>query len=448
MRDFGALHLKGLADPVTTFEVAWEPLQNTQDELVRVPLPSRLASSPSTGVIGRTMEGVALSDALKRVLSASVHEAVLISGEPGMGKTTLAAQLARQAYEQGALVLLGRCDQDLDLPYGPFTEALSHYVAHASDESLWAYVEVYGEHIGQLVPALGSRLGSTTLVVNTDPDIQRHRLFQSVVGLFAELTKTQPVVLVLDDLQWVDSASLQLIRHLVMTLEGGALLIIGTYRSSELPATHPLNDTLVTLRREMAVEVIRLDGLGPDEVISYVEAAAGRTIVNSELAMAHALYDETDGNPFFLGEVLRHLIETHAVSQDSSGRWFAEKQLTRTVLPESVRQVVLSRVNALGDTARTILPAAAVVGREFDLDLLAAITAPTEDELVDSLDEACAAALVLESPKSPGQYRFYPHVGPTCPGGASGSRPPRPGPPPDCHRTRGAKLTGINVGRL
>ena len=132
----GELELKGLPEPVETLEVGWEPLGDAEAASRTIPLQSRFEIWPVTGVIGRDAEAAMLEDALKRVSAAEAREIVLISGEAGIGKTTLATQVARVAYEAGAVVLLGRCDEDLGVPYGPFVETLCHYVAHASEEVL------------------------------------------------------------------------------------------------------------------------------------------------------------------------------------------------------------------------------------------------------------------------------------------------------------------------
>lgn len=270
-----------------------------------VPLPSRLLARPTVGLIGRSAEISKITDAFKRVAAGDGREIVLVSGEAGIGKTTLVAEASRIAAESGACVLLGRCDEEMGAPYRPFTEALHAWVVHGPESVLVSHVEKYGSELSSLIPALGRRFGDLPPPQSVDPDTQRYLLFGSVVGLMVRMARDRPVVLVLDDLQWADKASLQLLRHLIASAEPMPLLIVGTLRSSELSAAHPLTDTLAALWRETGVSRIDLGGLDDTGVLAFMEAAAGHALDDAGTDLAHAVYRETDGNPFFVGEVLR-----------------------------------------------------------------------------------------------------------------------------------------------
>ncbi len=215
----------------------------------------------------------------------------------------------------------------------------------------------------------------------------------------------QPVVLVLDDLQWADNASLALLRHLAAADRSLRVLLLGTYRDTELSRSHPLLDALAALRRQDGVSRIELAGLDDTEVVSFLVAAAGHALDDAAVGLAHAVYRETDGNPFFVTEVLRHLVETGAISRDNTGRWVADDSLEQMALPASVREVIGARVGRLGYDAEQALSMAAVIGRDFDLDLLARATKTSEDELIDVLDAAAAVALVREVADT-GRYCF------------------------------------------
>ena len=402
----GQLDLKGLSEPVMTIEVDWEPLGDIDTVTTVIPPPSRLESGPMIGVIGRDTEAALLTDAFKRVSAGDGRELVLVSGEAGIGKTTLASKVARMGIETGAVVLLGRCDEDLGAPYGPFVEALSHYTTHAPEDALRSHVRSFGAELAKIVPALRQRLGELPPPQSADPETERYLLYNAVVGLLAQVSQELPLVLVLDDLQWADKPSLQLLRHVVANTIPLRLLIVGTYRHSALSNADPLTEALAALRRESGVSRIELSGLDDTGVLAYMEAAAGHELDDDGVDLAHALYRETDGNPFFVGEVLRHLSETGAIYQDETGRWTAAAGLETMEMPESVRLVIGSRVARLGKTVSQVLPLAAVIGREFDLDLLARVTGRMEDELLDLLDSAAAVALVREVANSPGRYRF------------------------------------------
>ncbi len=370
------------------------------------PLPARLAAQPSMGLIGRTEELQAMAEAHKRVVAEGGRAVVLVVGEAGLGKTTVTAAAARAAFDEGSLVIFGRCEEELASPYRYFAEALEHFVAHATDEQLARHVLPVAPDLARLVPSVSRRLPGLPATKGTDMDTERYLLFAAVAGLVADVAQVQPVVLVLDDLQWADKGSLLLLRHLAGAEQISRLLILATYRDSELRHAEALRDTLGALRRQSGVQRIELRGLNDHEVVSYFEAASGQTLDQDGLDLAHAVYRETDGNPFFVGEVLRHLAESGAIRRDAEGRWVAGTGLDITVLPDSVREVVGGRVVRLGQEAERVLAIAAVIGREFDLDLLARATGASEDDVLDILDGAVGAALVSEFAEAPGRFQF------------------------------------------
>ena len=184
-----------------------------------------------------------------------------------------------------------------------------------------------------MVPSLTSRIPDLPPTKATDGDTERFLLFAAVVGLLSVVATEQPVVLVLDDLQWADKGSLLLLRHLTCSEVPMRLLVLGTYRDSELSLTHPLTDALAALHRQNVVSHIELAGLDHSGVVSFLEAAAGQSLDDDAGELAHAIYRETDGNPFFVSEVLRHLFETKAIFQDGTGRWTARASLNQSDLP-------------------------------------------------------------------------------------------------------------------
>jgi class 3 adenylate cyclase/tetratricopeptide (TPR) repeat protein len=401
----GDLTLKGLADPVATVEVLWEPLGGADTE-TPIPLPSRLAVHPAVGVVAREAETRTMVDAAKRVAGGEGREVMLISGEAGLGKTTVVAEAARAAFDGGACVLFGHCEEDLATPYQLFAEALGHYVTHAPEAQLLAHMEAYGSELVRLVPALASRIPNLPPSKASDSDAERFLLFSAVIGLLAAVSQDQTVVLVLDDLQWADKASLLLLRHLTSADQAVRVLVLGTYRDSELSRSHPLTDTLAALRRTSGVSRFELTGLDDNDVVAYMETAAGQTLDDVGIELAHAVYRETDGNPYFVSEVLRHLAETGAIYQDATGRWISDTTPGQVALPDSVREVIGARVGRLGQNAERVLSMAAVIGRDFDLDVLARATKTTEDELLDILEAAAAVALVREPADASGRYSF------------------------------------------
>jgi DNA-binding SARP family transcriptional activator/tetratricopeptide (TPR) repeat protein len=404
-RSLGELVLKGLPDPVETVEVHWVSLGGA-DSGASIPLPSRLAIRPEVGVVGRAPEAEVLADAFKRAASGAGREVVLVSGEAGLGKSTIVAEVSRSAHEAGACVLFGHCEEELATPYQLFAEAVGHYVTHAPEEQLRAHVETHGSELVRLVPALASRIPDLPPSKATDSDTERYLLFAAVVGFVSMAAKDQPVVLVLDDLQWADKGSLLLLRHLAASEAPLRLLVLGTYRDSELSNAHSLVETLAALRRLSGVSRIGLIGFDDTGVMALMEAAAGHSLDNVAVGLAHAIYRETDGNPFFVSEVLRNLSETGAIYRDATGRWVSVDSLDGIALPDSVREVVGSRVVRLGRDAQRVLSVASVIGRDFDLDLLARATNTTDDDLLDILEAASTVALVREPADAAGRYNF------------------------------------------
>jgi tetratricopeptide (TPR) repeat protein len=256
----------------------------------------------------------------------------------------------------------------------------------------------------------------------TDSDTERYLLFTAVVRLLAEVSADDPVVLIFDDLHWADSGSLQLLLHLAATELPMRVLLLATFRDGELSNAKELRDAVGRLWRYESVSRMDLEGLNDRDVLSYMEAAAGHKLDKVGVALAHAVHRETDGNPFFLSEVLRYLAETGAIYQDPAGQWMATEPVTPLALPDSVREVVGGRVARLGDRADRALSVAAVIGRSFDFDLLNRTIRFPEDELLEILDAATAAALVREVAGPPGYYTFahalirhtiYESLGPT-----------------------------------
>ena len=389
----GELELKGLPEPVPTVEVGWEPLAQSS-----VPLPSFLTDIGRI-FVGRDGDLDRLGQLWKEVAAGQLRM-TLLAGEPGVGKTRLAAELARTVHEQGATVLVGRCDEDLGVPYQPFVEALRHFVDHASP--LAERLGRYGGELARLVPELNQRVPGLPDPLRSDPEMERYRLFDAMATWLTAASADEPVLLVLDDLQWAAKPTLLLLRHIVRT-GSGRLLLLGTYRDTELTHDHPLVELVADLRRQGGVERLSLSGLDDVGVASIVEQVSGRALDEAGLALARAVYQETEGNPFFVGEVLRHLAETGAVERHEGG-WTARLPVDELGIPEGVREVVGRRLARLSENANQALRIAAVVGPEFELGLVQAAGELSEDALLGAVEEAAAARVVTEV--SATRYRF------------------------------------------
>jgi class 3 adenylate cyclase len=397
----GALELKGLPEPVETFEVRWEPADRVPGG---IPLPSRLHGVPPLAYAGRRVERERLS-ALWDAARGGMRQAVMISGEPGIGKTRLASHAALELHGEGATVLLGHCDEDLTAPYGAWVQALTHYVEHAPSTVLDPHVERHGGELGRLVPALHRRVENLAEPTASDPETERYMLFSAVVDLVERAGAHRPLVVLLDDLHWADKPTLALLRHIVSESASMRLLLLGTYRDSDLTRHHPLTDTLADLRAVAGVERMSLTGLDEAEVAEIMAAAAGHEMDVAGLALAREIAAETGGNAFFVGEMLRHLLESGALAQRADGRWELRRELGELGLPQSVREVVGRRIERLGEPARGLLRCAAVLGRDFDVDLLLRVAREDEDQVLDHLEAAVEAAVLIER-SEPGRFTF------------------------------------------
>jgi DNA-binding SARP family transcriptional activator/tetratricopeptide (TPR) repeat protein len=409
--DLGRHELRGLAREEQVFALAREgeptgaSVVGALDAAGRpaelaVPLPSTLRARGALAFVGRDGEAARLIGQLEEAI-AGRRQAALIAGEPGIGKTRLAAEIAAAAHERGAIVLFGRCDEDLGVPYQPFAEALAHFVAHlprGGDELLGT---LPGELV-HLMPQIGQHVAGLPPSFSADAETERQRLFDAAASWLSAVARRKPVVLVVDDVHWATKATLLLLRHVLRTTTDAALFIVGTYRDTELGRTHPLADALADLRREANVERMLLHGLDTAGAASFVEAAAQRTLEPAELELAEAMRMETNGNPFFMGEVMRHLVDTGAVER-ADGRWVLRVSTVEGAgLPEGVREVISRRVSRLSPVANAVLSVAAVVGPTFDRQLLEQIpdTNADADQLLDVLDEAVRAGILVDSGRS------------------------------------------------
>jgi class 3 adenylate cyclase len=402
LKGVGELELKGLPEPVAAVEVVWEPLGADK---TAVALPLRLQELPPGGFVGRAAERERLEELLDEARQGS-RRVALISGEPGIGKTRLATHAALEARSVGAVVLYGRCSEEAALPYGPWVEALTHYIEHGPENVLRAHVERHGGELERLVPSLEQRILDAPPPRETDPDSERYLLWGAIVGLLREASAEEPIVLLLDDLQWADKPTLLLLKHVVSEGQGLRALVIGTYRESDLTRGHPLTEALADLHREQGVERFALKGLDEHNIVEIMERAAGHELDEAGIGLSRELYRETDGNPFYTGELLRHLLESGSVYQQEGGRWTVRGALSELGLPQSVREVVGRRIERLGDEVRKALSLAAVIGRDFEVDLLLRVSEQTEDDLLELLEQAVAASVLVESASVAGRFSF------------------------------------------
>jgi tetratricopeptide (TPR) repeat protein len=366
---------------------------STAGEALRLALPAELAPLRGSRLVGRETE----LERLQTWWEAPGAERVMtVAGEAGIGKSRLLAELARRVHEAGAVVLAGRAPEETLTPYQPLLEAIGHFAFTAPLPELRAATRRAGADLGRLIPELRRRLPDLGDPEPGDPETDRYRLFEAVAGLLGELAGRGPLLLVLDDLQWADRPTLLLLRHLARSPQATGLRILGAHRSGEAAAA--FDAALAGLRHERLVSELELRGLAEAATTELVRQGALGT---PSSAFAHAIYAGTEGNPFFVEEIVRHLADS-GVRPEEAGAW----ELQRFGLPEGVRGVLARRLERLDDDGRECLRVAAVIGRDFDSRLVEQIAGLDEDRFLQALEGALDAGLVCESPGEPGRYTF------------------------------------------
>jgi DNA-binding SARP family transcriptional activator len=390
LRRLGDYRLKDFDQPVALYQVDAPGLDSD------LPAPERNlagpADEPPRGIlVGREAELAELEAALGRALEGSGGLFLLV-GEPGIGKSRLAEELARRARSRGALVLVGRCwEAGGAPPYWPWVQSIRSYVRGAEPAALRAELGAGAADLAQLLPELRELFPDIGDPPTAEPETARFRLFEAATGLLTSASRARPIVLVLDDLHAADEPSLLLLQFLARELSTSRLLVVGAYRDVDPMPTKSLTSTLLEVARESSTRILPVGGLAAADVASFVELVSGETPREELVA---ALREETEGNPLFVGEIVRLLA--------AEGSFDAAE----LAVPQSVRDVIARRLRHLSDECVRVLTLASVLGREFTLAGLARMAEVSEDALLDTLDEAMEARVVADVQGNPGRLRF------------------------------------------
>ncbi|HEY3191249.1 MAG TPA: AAA family ATPase, partial [Solirubrobacterales bacterium] len=334
--------------------------------------------------VGRERELERLREAVDAALAGRGSLQLLV-GEPGIGKTRAAEELATYARVSGARVYWGRCREDEGAPaYWPWVQAIRAYARDADPVALAWQLGAGAAEVAQLIPEVAEKLDIVP-ASGGDSEEARFRLFDSVTSVLLAAARDRPIVIVLDDLHWADEPSLLLLRFAARELASSGLLILGTYRDVELGRHHPLARVLGEISGIEGSVRIPLRGLSVGAVERYIEMTSGAP---SPVALAEAVQEQTDGNPFFVGEVVRLLA--------SEGHLTASTSPSDLRIPQGVREVVGRRLDRLSDETNEALRVAAVIGREFEEDIVLRVTELPPDALMEAAAEAIAERLVTD----------------------------------------------------
>ncbi len=399
-RQAEALEAYAEARRVLVEELGLEPSRELQ-ELQRAVLgqdvtldvrPSPRAVPSPRSFVGRDEQLARLRAVLDRAMSG--HGGVaLLAGEPGIGKSRLADELASEAQTRGARVLVGRCWEAGGAPaFWPWVQSLRGYIRDVEPALLREQLGDSAADLAQLLPELRELFADLPLPVAAGTEGDRFRLFDAVASFLARATRDRPILLLLDDVHAADEPSLLLLQYIAREIRDTRLLVICAFRDVAPTIQAPLAAALAQVMREPHTVQITLSGLSVDDVTELISL----TGTTPAPGVVETIHGETDGNPLFVSELVRLLL--------ADGR-LAERE-AHLGIPSGIRSVIGQRVSRLSDRCRDLLVRAAVLGREFELEALSRLSGMSSDEVIDVLDEGMTERVLGEVPGSPGRVRF------------------------------------------
>jgi len=402
LRDLGAHKLRGIAEPETIYQFVAADLPSAFPPL-RVEDVGAGAATPLSQLVrgqlvGRDSEAILLREHWSNAQQAR-GQLVLLSGEPGVGKTRLAQDLVAHAQKSGATLLRGGCyEYEATTPYLPFVEAFREWTRRQSAEQLRSALGATAPEIAKFAPEIEAKLGALAPNAALSPSEERMRLFDNAARFLQHLAAERGLLVFVDDVHWADQGTLSLLHYLLRHLRNDRVLFLVAYREIELDRAHPLAGALVEWNRERLGTRIALSRLTRADTGNLLATLFGVANVSDDFA--EALYRETEGNPFFVEEVIKSLIEQGEIYRDGD-RW-GRKETHELAIPQSVKEAIGRRLNRLSEPTVEALRTAAALGKIFAFRELAAVSAAGEDALLDALDEATAAQLIRANSGGPG----------------------------------------------
>ncbi len=394
--DLGALELKGISQPTECVRLEWPREEHAAAPAI--PLQGFLEGGSSGALRGRSSEVAALSSMWAAVREGNPQVA-LVSGEPGVGKTRLVTELAKRVAAGGGVVLAGRVEEGLGGPYQPFVEAILHYVRQPLGDSQARSLGDGAGELTRIVPDLEQLVGPLPAPVKADAGTEQYRLADAVASFIHAVSESAPVLFVIDDFHWCEPQTALLLRHLCANLAHAKVMVAVTFRDTDLPNNPPAGDVIADLFRLPEVQLLNVTGVDVVAVRELIDdvGLGGQYDLGQ---LAEQIQQESDGNPFFVNELIRHIGEGPA----STGADSAHRPTTDPpTLPTSVTEVVRRRLKRLSPATIELLSHAAIAGLEFNLKLLELVLGD-QFTLLDCADEAIQARLLEE--RGVGRYRF------------------------------------------
>jgi len=387
LQPLGERRLRGFDTPIEVFEL---PPPKNDD------VPAALAGVLPAMFVGRGVE-LAAGKRLLEALAAGQSRNLLVVGEPGIGKSSLAGAIGTAAAGLGFVVLHGRCDEGLRVPYQPLVEAFGSWLEGCPDALLARVLGSDAPELVRLWPDLGRRIPGLSPPSDVESETPRWRLFDAVVSLAAAIAGEQALLVIVDDLHWAEPATALMLRHLCDAAVPRVGVLV-TSRDRDADDDSRLAFDEFGSARDL--RLLSLAGLEAGEVGEFIAMYAGEPPPE---AFSRWLKEETDGNPFFLGALIAHLADSGMLIT-STGEWLTPTQLNDLGVPSGVRVMIERRLGRLGPRQRQALDVAAVIGQAFDATTLASVLGIGLDETIDVLEEAVKAGLLRE--EGPGRLCF------------------------------------------
>ncbi len=400
LRDMGLQRLRGLVQAELVYQVIapdlpseFAPLRGVREG--EVDAGGATYSSPfgqlvQGQLVGRNGELEQLQRHWNLAQQSRGH-LVLLSGEPGVGKTRLAQEIIAWVQPEGAVVLRGGCyEYEAATPYLPFVEAFRDWVNDQSAEGLRSQLGATAPEIAKLAPEIEVKLGTLIAGPPLGANEERLRLFDAIARLLQHLASRRGLLLCMDDLHWADQGTISLLHYLLRRLRNERVLFVACYREVELDRTHPLATALVEWNRERLATRLPLSRLQRADTAALLATLFRQESISNEFV--EVIYRETEGNPFFIEEVVKTLIEQGQIYLEA-GQW-ERKPIHDLAIPQSVKEAIGRRLNRLSQPCLEVLHTAAALGKQFAFAELALVSSLGEDAILDALDEACLAQLL------------------------------------------------------
>jgi class 3 adenylate cyclase/tetratricopeptide (TPR) repeat protein len=392
--DRGPFWLKGFTERWRLYEILWH-----EDNISTAAVLPHIGRQ--TPFVGRESERAEL----RRLMDAarSGHGSlVMIGGEPGAGKTRIAQELVAEADRHGFLTLTGHCyEMEGAPPYIPFVEILQSIIRTVEPHMLLDALGSAAPEAAKLVPELRERATKIPEPRKLAPEQERLYLFNTLRDFFERLASQRPVLLTFEDLHWADESTMLLLQHIAQKSGEMALLVVGTYRDTELDVARSLAKALEEMLRQRLAYDIVLRRLSEADVAAMLR---GHSEHEPPTRLVELVYRETEGNPFFVEEIFKHFTEEEKLF-DAKGGWRSELEIDEAEVPRGIRLVIGRRLERMSEECRRMLTAAAIIGRSFSFDLLDELANLDEDSLYDSI-EAAERAQLIRSKRERGKARF------------------------------------------